>query len=368
MLLHLLCSISLLAPSPPHLKLIKVITGGISPKSIVASGTGLFFAQNMMYTHKITVYDRKFKLVKTISDKVDLSKLGQKSYTGKFQGSPVECAFTPDGSEAWVSNYQMYGKGFNHPGFDKAEDTGKYDPSFLYRIDTSKLNITAAIKVGSVPKYVCVTPDAKHILVTNWASYDMSVVDPKQDIEIKRVKLGRFPRGIVVDAKSENAYVALLGGSDLADVRLKDYKVSWIKGVGLSPRHLCLDPGGQYVYASLNGEGRVAKVDLWKRKLVKKTETGSQPRSMVLTPDGFLYVVNYVSNSVSQIRTSDMKVTNKVGTNLHPIGITYDALTHQVWVCCYSGSVMVFQEAKPVSSFPNGVPKGKDEKMPLGVR
>lgn len=348
MLLQLLCAVALRGTNPQALRLVKVITGSISPKSVVASGTGLFFAQNMMYTHKITVYDRAFKLVKTISDKVDLSKLGQKTYKGLFQGSPVECAFTPDGGEAWVSNYQMYGHGFNHPGFDKADGRPGYDPSFLYRIDTNTLKITAAVKVGSVPKYVAVTPDAKHVLVTNWASYDLSIVDPKSDLEVKRIKLGRFPRGIVVDAASQHAYIALLGGYDLADVNLANYKVTWIRGVGLSPRHLCLEPAGRYVYATLNGEGRVAKVDLLKRKLVTKTETGTQPRSMTMTPDGqFLYVVNYNSNSVSQIRTSDMRVTAKVHTNLHPIGITYDAQSRCVWVACYSGSIMVFQETQP---------------------
>ncbi|HVT14432.1 MAG TPA: YncE family protein [Fimbriimonadaceae bacterium] len=348
MLLQLLGALAMSGATPAHLHLVKVITGGISPKSIVASGTGLFFAQNMMYTHKITVYDRSFKLVKTISDRVELSKLGQKSYKGKYQGSPVECAFTPNGNEAWVSNYQMYGPGFNHPGFDKADGRPGYDPSFLFRINTQTLDITAAVKVGSVPKFVAVTPDGKHVLVTNWASYDLSVVDTNTNLEVKRIKLGRFPRGIVVDAASRHAYVALLGGYDLADVDLTTYKVTWIKGVGLSPRHLCLDPAGRYVYATLNGESRVAKVDLVKRRLVTKTETGTQPRSMTITPDGqFLYVVNYNSNTVSQVRTSDMKVTGKVRTNLHPIGITYDAQTHCVWVACYSGSIMVFEEGIP---------------------
>ncbi len=346
MLVPAVCALGLMAP-PPHLRLIKVIKGAISPKSIVASGTGLFFAQNMMYSHKITVYDRDYKLVKTISDRVELSKLGQIAFKGVYQGAPVECAFTPDGRVAWVSNYQMYGNGFDNPGFDRCDNSKTYDPSFLFRIDTDKLNITAAVKVGSVPKYVAVTPDAKHVLVTNWASYDLSVVDPNRNLEVKRIRLGRYPRGIVVDRDSKHAYVALLGGSDLADIRLQDYKVSWIKSVGLSPRHLCLAPDGRFVYASLNGEGKVAKVDLGKRKLVTKTTTGTQPRSMVLTPDGrLLYVVNYNSDSVSQVRTSDMKVTAKVHANKHPIGITYDAATHRLWVCCYSGSIMVFQEVE----------------------
>jgi hypothetical protein len=49
-----------------EMKLKKTIYGKISPKSVVHSGTGLFFAQNMMYSHTITVYDRKYNLVKTI--------------------------------------------------------------------------------------------------------------------------------------------------------------------------------------------------------------------------------------------------------------------------------------------------------------
>ncbi|HTQ10965.1 MAG TPA: YncE family protein [Fimbriimonadaceae bacterium] len=345
------CPVQVKPPALPSLKLVKTIFGSISPKSIVASGTGLFFAQNMMYTHKITVYSRDFKLLKTISDQVELDRLGQSNYKGRYQGAPVECAFSPDGSRAWVSNYQMYGRGFNHPGFDEANGGVKYDPSFLYKINTSTLAITTAVKVGSVPKFVAVTPDGKLVLVSNWAGYDLSVVDPGSNREVKRIKLGRFPRGIAVDTASQHAYVALLGGYDLADIRLSDYRVTWIRNVGRSPRHLCISPDAKYLYASLNGEGRVAKVDIARRRLIRKVDTGTQPRSMVLTPDGErLYVVNYNSNSVSQVRTSDMKVTRSVKTNLHPIGITYDALTHRIWVCCYSGSIMVFQEMFPKSA------------------
>src|SRR5262249_36133937 len=112
-----------------------------------------------------------------------------------------------------------------------------------------------------------------------------------------------------------------------------------------SPRHLCIDPAGKYLYATLNGEGRVAKIDLTTRRVVAYASTGSQPRSMVLTPDGStLYVVNYDSSTFSRVRASDMRVTASARTNHHPIGITYDAATRRVWVCCYSGTVMVFQD------------------------
>ena len=88
------------------------IGGDISPKSVVASGKGLFFAQNMMYRHTVTVYDRSFQLVATIPDTVVLSNFGHAEFQGEFQGAPVEAAFTSDGRYAYVSNYSMYGPGF----------------------------------------------------------------------------------------------------------------------------------------------------------------------------------------------------------------------------------------------------------------
>jgi len=95
----------------------------------------------------------------------------------------------------------------------------------------------------------------------------------------------------------------------------------------------------------LNGEGRVAKIDLSTGKVLKKVTTGNAPRSMVISDDGQrLYVVNYNSNTVSKVRTSDMKVLQTVNVNASPIGITYDPETREVWVACYSGSIMVFQD------------------------
>jgi len=39
-----------------------------------------------------------------------------------------------------------------------------------------------------------------------------------------------------------------------------------------------------------------------------------------------------------------MKVLQTVNVNSSPIGITYDPDTKEVWVACYSGSIMVFQD------------------------
>ncbi|MBD2344368.1 peptidoglycan-binding protein [Anabaena subtropica] len=337
---------SIKSPNPSQkMRLVKTISGRISPKSVVHSGNGLFFAQNMMYNHTITVYNRDYELVKVIPDEVDLSKFGHGKFPGKFRGSPVEASFSHNGKYAWVSNYQMYGTGFNNPGSDKCHPSQKTDKSFLYRINTETLKIDRVIPVGSVPKFVATSADENLILVSNWCSWDLSVVDTNQSREIRRIPLGRYPRGIVVDAASETAYIAIMGSYEIAKVNLRDFSVGWLKNIGRSPRHLNIDPAGKYLYASLNGEGKIAKISLPQGRLVNKITTGNAPRSMVLSADGqVLYVVNYGEHTVSKVRTSDMKVLQKIKVEPNPIGITYDPQTREVWVACYSGNIMIFQD------------------------
>lgn len=321
------------------------ITGDLTPKSVVWSGTDRFIAQNMVYTHTIGVYDRAYQRLALIADTVRLADFGYPQYPDSYQGGPVEADFTTDGAFAYVSNYQMYGPGFDNPGSDDCSP-GDWDPSFVYRVDMAQLRIDQAIEVGAVPKYVAVTPDGKYVLVTNWCGYDMSVIDTATAKEVTRLPIGRYPRGIVVSPDSRTAYVATMGGTAIAVVDLATLTVTGEIGVGSGPRHLALSPDGSTLYVTLNGEGVVVKVDLATGSVVGRVATGQAPRSMDISDDGTaLYVVNYESSSMSKVRTADMTETQSVGTNQYPIGITYDADARKVWVACYSGTLMVFNDA-----------------------
>lgn len=342
---HLLLAIFVLTQASTGLELKKRIRGDIAPKSIVHSGNGLFFAQNMMYRHTITVYNRDFDLVATISDKIQGNLLSQAAHETEYRGAPVEATFSHDGKYAWVTNYLMTGPGFDNPGNDSCYGSGNFDISYVYRINTETMMVDRAIAVGSVPKYIAASPDNKWLVVSNWCSGDVSVVDTDRGEQVKRIRVGRYPRGIVVDSSSTTAYVAVMGSYDIALIDLKSFSVSWVKGVGRSPRHVALDPAGRYLYASLNAENRIAKIDILDRRVVQKVQSGDTPRSIVLSDDGqFLYVVNYESNTLSKVDCSTMAVVETVKTDHHPIGITYDGQSRQVWVSCYSGTILVYQD------------------------
>ena len=64
---------------------------------------------------------------------------------------------------------------------------------------------------------------------------------------------------------------------------------------------------------------------------------------MAISSDGqALYVVNYVSNTVSVLKASDLSIVHTFPVPDHPIGIAYEPVHHRVWVACYSGEILVY--------------------------
>jgi YVTN family beta-propeller protein len=334
------------------LTLSRKILGYISPKSVVAAPDGRVFAQNMMYRHTVTVYAPGGRLLDTISDAVRLSDFGVPGHPGVSNGAPVEAAVSPDGRSVFVTNYSMYGAGFGPEGSDTctpatAREAG-VSPSYVYRIGLRSLRVEDVYPVGLVPKYVAVTPDGRRLLVTNWCSYSLSVLDLRSGRPVADVELGAYPRGIAVSADSRTAYVAVMGSTQVAVVDLAAMRLRAPIPVGEAPRHVLLDPRGRYLYVTLNDEASVVKVDLRRKRVVDRAVTGEAPRTMAMAPDGrTLYVVNYFADTVSAVRTSDMTVLQTVFTGddpvpSHPIGVTYNPVGNRVWVALYSGAILVF--------------------------
>ena len=406
--------------------LVKTITGDISPKSVRSSGSGLVSAHNMMYRHSVTIYDANtFELVSTVPDSVQLSKYGYSKYSSIYKGSPVEGAYSPDGKYLYVTNYAMYGKGFNREGHDICSPASGYDTSFLYRVNLAKYEIDNVYPVGSVPKVVEVTPDNKFVLVSNWCSYDLTVISIASQKVVKTIKIGRYPRGIAVSNDSKFAYVAEMGGNQIHVIDLEDFSKTYIpigsnpraivlspdnkfvlvsnwcsydlkvisvdsqkvvktvkigrypRGIAVSndskfayvaemggnqihvinledfsktyipigsnPRAIVLSPDNSMMYVTMNLSGKVASWDLINNKAGKSVKTGKAARSLAISSDGTaLFVVNFVSDTISKVRTSDMKVFQSIKACNEPIGITYDSPTSRTWVACYGGAIKIF--------------------------
>jgi len=113
-------------------------------------------------------------------------------------------------------------------------------------------------------------------------------------------------------------------------------------------RHVVIDPQNpDFLYASLNIPGDVVKINRLTGRILAEVHTGSDCRSLAISTDGTaLYVVNYLSNTVTELAASNLKILQVVPTGTNPVGVTYDGTTGRVWVAVYTGEILVFTPSR----------------------
>ncbi len=347
--------------------------GELTPKSLVSTKDGAVFAQNMIYKRSVSVFDHEGNHIADIAAKAPRSLLElpedkkweewAKKYKKKLPqkwvwGAPVEAAVHPDGKRLFVSNYYIQGAGPTGKVTDDCK-IEKPKPSFVWEIDIATLSIVRSYPVGVTPKFLAITHDGKHMLVTNWCG-PLSVVDIDESDGItptRSVKVGSFPRGIAIAPDDSVAYVASMGRSDISVVDLESLEVVATFEPGKGPRHLLIGPDGQ-LWVSLSHTGEIVVMDRASGEIIAKVRSGKDARSMAFSSDGSaLYVGNYAEDSLSVIDTKSFKVVQKIATGPSPIGVAFEPIEERVWVSCYVGSVRIYdtkgtaphKSAKPIA-------------------
>ena len=171
------------------------------------------------------------------------------------------------------------GAGHLHPG-DGTET------SFVYQVNTSTFAIEKVVAVGAVPKYVAVTPDGRRVLVTNWCSADLSVIDTTSAKEVARIRcaastLAASPSRPTAVRPTSPSW-ARTGWSVWTSRRA----VSDYARTGDGPRHLVVSRDGKHLFVTNNGDGTVSKLDRVSGRVLRWVRTGKEPRSLAISSDG----------------------------------------------------------------------------------
>jgi YVTN family beta-propeller protein len=79
------------------------------------------------------------------------------------------------------------------------------------------------------------TPDGSHVLVSDLSGGELVVFDAGKRSELKRVKVGRTPTGILMEPGGARAYVAVSGDNHIAVVDLQSLNVARTIATGNNP-------------------------------------------------------------------------------------------------------------------------------------
>jgi DNA-binding beta-propeller fold protein YncE len=245
-----------------------------------------------------------------------LHKLGQFD-TGP---APKQAAFTPDGSEMWISDLgggvdvfdpgsgkrvahiDLNGKSGVEVIFTKDGSTAyvsQMETASVYEIDVATRTIKRHLfTTGSWSKVMALSPNERKLYVSNWVSDDVSEIDLVKGKETRRFHTVDTPRGLYVTPDGKRLYVAGFGDGRLERFRLRDLRSKIVLDTGGALRHLVGDPARGLLYADDMATDEVFVVDLATERARKLADTDHTPNTIDLSPDGkVLYVSNRGRNN-----------------------------------------------------------------------
>ena len=216
------------------------------------------------------------------------------------------------------------------------------------------------ITTGATPKIIIATPDDKKLLVSNWHSKTISVLDldintPPYAKLMTDIRVPDIPRGMVSDPRRKKTYVALMGGSSLAVIDEKTWKLDTLLPIGGSPRHILQDTNGRLL-VSYNAQAKLACLDPDTGKTLFTISTAAQPRTIALSKNQrFVFATGYSSNrlEVYKIYADRFERVASLPCPGHPVGVDLyeDNDKIEAWVCSYlGGNIHIFSFKKAAAS------------------
>ena len=212
------------------------------------------------------------------------------------------------------------------------------------------------IKTGKTPKVIAKTSDSRYLLVSNWHSNNVSVLELNKDEYpfgkvIGTIPVSSIPRGIVVDDKKGKSYVAIMGGASIAVILDSVWMKESYINVASNPRHIVMDTSG-HLFVSYNSLARVACIDAETGKTLFTAATHAQPRTIILSKNyKFLFVTCYTGDMIDVFKITGNGFTKVTSLSCkgHPVGVEIFENDNKLetWVCSYStGSISVFSFKK----------------------
>jgi DNA-binding beta-propeller fold protein YncE len=272
-----------------------------------------------------------------------------------YEEKPVEACFTNNDKILWVSLHNAGGI------VPIMIDSFKNYPREIDSISTKHITViypgssqkdsfdVPLIKTGKTPKVISKTSDDKNLLVSNWHSYTVSVLElnPAQypyGKVINTIPVTAIPRGIAVDDKNYKSYVAIMGGSSI--IVLNNF--AWQKEdelkVASNPRHIVMGTSGR-LFVSYNKLSQIACINTETGKTLFTASTHAQPRTIALSKDKqFLFVTCYNDNMVDvfKINNHGFKKLYSIECKGKPVGVDIyeDGYKLEAWICTYTNGTI----------------------------
>ncbi len=157
---------------------------------------------------------------------IELSRDGSQIYTANIAGNTISI-IDRTGEANWLVTSIPVGKG--PEGFDVTPDgkelwaAGSRDGS-VSEIDIANKRLIRTFNVQTKrSNRLRFTPDGRLVLISDLDAGDLLILDRETRKDLKRIKLGSQPAGILIPPDGARAYVAVTGDNNIAVIDLKTF-------------------------------------------------------------------------------------------------------------------------------------------------
>jgi YVTN family beta-propeller protein len=256
-------------------------------------------------------------------------------------GQPRDVAFTPDGTEVWVSGggcvdcIRIFAYPTNAPvatvgGVPGGGDWIGFlpDGSFsfvnngcggcgnLQKISTTTNSVVSTLGWGNAGKGVAVAPDGSVVYGATYFGQRVHRIAPASNSSTGSAALSGFPGGLAITPDGGFLYVAI-GPDQVAVVDTSTMTVGDTITVGTSPYSAAISPDGSRAYVPNSGSDNVSVIDTATNAVVATVAVGDSPYRAAVNADGTrIYVTNHGSSTVSVISVDLIAPTVTITTPL----------------------------------------------------
>jgi YVTN family beta-propeller protein len=169
---------------------------------------------------------------------IQLNRDGSQIYTANIAGNTISI-IDRTGAANWTITSIPVGKG--PEGFDVTPDgkelwaAGSRDGSVSV-IDIVNKRVTHTFNVQTKrSNRLRFTPDGRLVLISDLDAGDLLIIERATRKDVKRIKLGSQPAGILIPPDGARAYVAVTGDNNIAVIDLKTFDLTGRISTGENP-------------------------------------------------------------------------------------------------------------------------------------
>jgi len=164
------------------------------------------------------------------------------------------------------------------------------------------------------PIEIAMSSDGGTLYVVCEGTDELAVVDARSGSVLRRIAVGRVPKGVALSPDGRRAYVVNSWSDDVSEIDLASFKVVRTLRTGFEPTSAITDRPGAFLYTANRISNDVSVIDLKTGAEIKRLLAGRGASYLALSPDGARIYSTHIYPNPSKFRTPSQSEITVIDT------------------------------------------------------